>query len=109
MLSRLAPLPILLAVSTAQPSLWQEFSIGPAEPKQNLVNDYRRGVLHAGSISLKSLIGIAAGAPDASFWARTGSTPNATPSPPHSLTSHAFTCARARRMMAAWRWNSETC
>jgi uncharacterized protein (TIGR03435 family) len=65
MLRRLALLPILLAVSTAQPSAWQEFSIGPAVPKQSLVNDSRRGVLRAGSISLKSLIGIAAGVPEA--------------------------------------------
>src|SRR5215469_900528 len=65
MLRRLAPLPILLAVSTAQPSAWQEFSIGPAVPKQNVVNDSRQGVLRADSISLKSLIGIAAGVPEA--------------------------------------------
>ena len=65
MLRRLAPLPVLLAVLTAQPPAWQEFSIGPAASKQNLINDYRRGVLRASSISLKSLIGIAAGMPEA--------------------------------------------
>ncbi len=65
MLRRLALLPILLAVATAHPPAWREFSIGPAVPKQSFVNDYRRGMLRAGSISLKSLIGIAAGAPEA--------------------------------------------
>lgn len=63
MLRRLALLPILLAALTAQPPAWQEFYIGPAASKQRLVNDYRRGILRAGSISAKSLIGIAAGAP----------------------------------------------
>jgi len=65
MLRRLALLPILVAALTAQPPAWQEFYIGPAASKQRLVNDYRRGMLRAGSISVKSLIGIAAGAPEA--------------------------------------------
>lgn len=39
--------------------------MGPSASKQSLVNDSRRGMLRAGSISLKSLIGIAAGAPEA--------------------------------------------
>jgi len=65
MLRRFALLPILLAALMAQPSAWQEFYIGPAAFMQRLVNDYRRGMLHAGSISLKSLIGIAAGVPEA--------------------------------------------
>jgi uncharacterized protein (TIGR03435 family) len=58
----IALLSILASLLAAQPPAWKEFSIGPATPKASN-NEYsvRQGILRAGSISLRSLIGIIGG------------------------------------------------
>lgn len=47
----------------AQTPAWKEFAIGPATRKPVRINDVVHGALHANSISLRSLIAIAAGIP----------------------------------------------
>jgi uncharacterized protein (TIGR03435 family) len=60
---RFALLSILIPLAAAQQPAWKEFSIGPAEPKASNVYNVPQGILRAGSISLRSLIGIIAGVP----------------------------------------------
>jgi uncharacterized protein (TIGR03435 family) len=65
-----ALLPIAFAVLSGQspPSpTWKEFAIGPAgrKPKAQ-ANNVRQGLLHSESISVRSLLGVAAGVP----WSR---------------------------------------
>jgi uncharacterized protein (TIGR03435 family) len=66
MLRRIAQMSILASLLAAQPPAWKEFTIGPATPKASN-NEYnvRQGILRAGSISLRSLIGIIGGVPGA--------------------------------------------
>ena len=60
---RLALLPLFLTALCAQPA-WKEFSLGPAIRKPDArANNARQGLLHSNSISLHSLIAIAAGLP----------------------------------------------
>ena len=65
MLRRLALLPAALSLLPAQPApapAWKEFSMGPATRRvETTPTNIRQGVLRANSISLRSLIGIAAG------------------------------------------------
>jgi uncharacterized protein (TIGR03435 family) len=62
MLRRIALLPIVVRALLAQPPAWQEFSIGPATRKiDTTTTNIRQGILRSNSISLKSLIAVAAG------------------------------------------------
>jgi len=66
MFRRFALLSILASLLAAQPPAWKEFSIGPAIPKaSNNAYNVRQGILRASFISLRSLIGIMAGVPEA--------------------------------------------
>ena len=65
MLRRLALLPAALSLLPAQPPpapAWKEFSLGPATRQvETTATNIRLGVLRSNSISLRSLIGVAAG------------------------------------------------
>src|SRR5579863_1213777 len=66
MLRRCALLLITLSWMAGQrlPPTWKEFSMGPVQHRlRSPVSNIRQGELRAGSISLKSLVGIAAGLP----------------------------------------------
>jgi uncharacterized protein (TIGR03435 family) len=59
----LALLLTLISLLNGQTPAWKEFSIGPPKHNQQMSANLLQGVLHASSISLKSLIGIAAHLP----------------------------------------------
>jgi uncharacterized protein (TIGR03435 family) len=62
MLGRIALFSVILFPLTAQVPAWQEFSLGPATRTVDTnTTNLRQGTLHSNSISLQSLIGVAAG------------------------------------------------